>query len=120
MRTVQSGPTVDRMASTLDDAVASEIRAEIARRGLSRNDVALSAGINPRTWSRYFVKRDRDIPLSAIVAACSALGMPVTDLIDRAEAQLSNDPDDLFAEMTPKHRARVAPLRPDAPTSADS
>jgi ribosome-binding protein aMBF1 (putative translation factor) len=73
-------------------AVAAEVRAEAARQGLSRADLAESAHLTTVSVRRYVYAVEREMPLSAAESLARALGLAAHELIRRAEEQLDADP----------------------------
>lgn len=114
---VAHGPNVDHMRTKIEDALAAEVRAEIARKGLTRTEVAARAGVNPRTWSRYFASGNRDVPLQVLISACAALDVSVSEMFARAEASLPADYDPFLDLMSGGARGVVSEERPRSPES---
>ena len=100
------------MSREFDRAVAAEVRAEVARQGLSRSEVERMAGIESRTWSRYFVSVQRDMPLKVLVSVAQVLGVSTSELMARAEANMPQEPtDELIEGLSPAERREVARAR---------
>lgn len=104
---VRGGPTVVRVSREFDAAVAAEIRAEVARQGLARTAVGKAAGVDAKSWTRYFVNTERDIPLQVLSRVCDILGVRVSDIIERAESHVV-PADELMERLSPADRRAVA------------
>lgn len=63
-------------------AIAAEVRAELARQGLSVRELAETAGLPVRGLQRQL--RDGNVPDYALDPICSALGLPTGVLLFRA------------------------------------
>lgn len=59
-------------------ALVAEIAAEMARQGLTRNALAVKAGVPPATVTRLFAGDRPDPQLSTVVKLAEALGRRVT------------------------------------------
>lgn len=70
-------------------AVAAELRAERARKGITYAAIIASTGIAQSTLQRYF-KGERDIPLPAYQDLCRALGVSPRLVFERAEHAIDN------------------------------
>lgn len=68
------------------EAIAAELRSEVARQQLTYKVVAERAGMQQMTVSRY-MRGERDIPMSKLFAMCRALGITAGDLLARAVEQ---------------------------------
>lgn len=81
----RSGLDAQDVATQL--AMAEEIRVRLAIMGPQYNRAWLEreAGISAPSYGRYFVKISRPVPLSAIQAIASVLGMSTGELITLAE-----------------------------------
>lgn len=78
-RGVISGPGKDDQA-----AVIMQIKAELAAKDWKQSDLAEAADIPTSTLSRYIIG-SRDLPFPAFADICAALGLPMSELIDRAQ-----------------------------------
>ncbi|MFF2054154.1 helix-turn-helix domain-containing protein [Leifsonia sp. NPDC058194] len=67
-------------------ALAAEIRAERAAKGLTQKQLADISGINYETL-KHVLKGDRDINVTQIAALADAFDIPARDLVDRAMAR---------------------------------
>jgi len=67
-------------------ALLAEIRAEMGRRGWNRDRMARESGLPATNVYRYFVKATRSPSPSDLFAAAKALGVPLSELAERAEA----------------------------------
>jgi transcriptional regulator with XRE-family HTH domain len=73
-------------------ALRAQIRAEIGRAGLRPADIARKAGMHTSTLSRYLNDaEDRGLPYNILNDIAEALGLPVNELIVRAERSLSGN-----------------------------
>lgn len=68
-------------------AVAAQLRAERAASNLTIHDLAEKAGVTEQSLQRYLSER-RDIPIPVLYQICTGLGVPVDEVIRRAEARL--------------------------------
>jgi transcriptional regulator with XRE-family HTH domain len=68
-------------------AIATQIKAEMAAKDWKQADLAKAAGIAHNTLSRY-LNAGRDIPLPVFLDLCQALGLPINELIARANRRL--------------------------------
>lgn len=71
-------------------AVAAELRAERARKGITLGQLVEETGIALSTVQRY-LNGKRDIPISALTDLCRALGVSAGAIFDAAEKALEND-----------------------------
>lgn len=71
------------------DAIAEQLRAERAARGLTIDGLAAEAGIHRSSVIRY-LDGERDIKMSALFAMAGALGLTVPELLTRAEQRISD------------------------------
>ena len=67
-------------------ALLAEIRAEMGRRGWNRDRMARESGMPATNVYRYFMKATRSPSPSDLFAAAKALGVPLSELAERAEA----------------------------------
>lgn len=74
------------MSREFQRAIAGEIKAEIARQGLSRIKIGAEVGIDPTSWGNYFVNLSRDVPMPVVTRVCRILGVPFSVIVARAEA----------------------------------
>lgn len=70
-------------------AVAEQLTAERAARGLTIDSLAASAGIHRSSVIRY-LDGERDIKMSALFAMAGALGLSVPELLLRAEQRIGD------------------------------
>lgn len=94
-------------ASPLERALGQQVQFEAKRQGLSHKEIQARAGINDKSFRRWFVEGARHIPLSAILATAEALGVPASELMARAEAEVATGP----------NVRAVKPQRIDEPTT---
>lgn len=69
----------------LPRVVASEVRAEIARKGLTVRSVAQSADLHRVSLGRK-LRGQSDFYLAEFIAVCAAIGVQPSVLMERAEA----------------------------------
>lgn len=100
---------VPQNQTRLEVLLAEEILAEAARKGLKHNVIQREAGVLPRAWGRYFVQRERTIPLDVVTAVAAVLGLPASVLMRRAEERLAEESGPVVTLVT-----RDAPPRPPA------
>jgi len=81
----------DTQRSPYTDAVAAQIRAEIAAANLTYKDVSASTGIHIQTLYRY-IHGTRDIPMPVLFQIAEALEVPAPAIVARAEARLKPPP----------------------------
>lgn len=65
-------------------AVADELRAERAKKNMTIADVVAAAGLS-KSAVLHYLNGQRDIPIPALVALCSALRISPTVIFERAE-----------------------------------
>lgn len=104
-------------ASPLEQALAAEVRAQAARKGLSHKEIQASAGITDRSFRRYFVEASRSIPIATVVAVAEALGLTASELIRRAELSTGWEPE--LEEPVKRPVARRVAARSVAPQRRD-
>lgn len=73
---------------SIEQALADEVLAEVARQRWTHKQMQERAGIPSRTWGAYFVQRDRSIPMTAVEKVAHALGMSGSELMRRAETRI--------------------------------
>lgn len=91
-------------ASTAE-AVAGEIRAEVARQRLTWRTLAQTTDITPSTLSRRMAD-PASLSLGELVAICSALGITPSVLLARAESSVSDDELRDWLESQPSERPK--------------
>jgi len=74
----------------IQKAIASQIKAEMAARDWKQADLSKATGLVGSTLSRYLTA-GRDIPLPVFVDICQALGLPMGELIARANRRLNGE-----------------------------
>ena len=74
----------------IQKAIAVQIKAEMAARDWKQADLSKATGIVGSTLSRY-LSAGRDIPLPVFVDISQALGLPVGELIARANRRLNGE-----------------------------
>lgn len=76
----------------LQSALRAQIRAEIAAQGLKQADTARRVGMHTSTLSRYLNdSEDRGMPFDIISEIAEALGLPINELIARAERRMDDE-----------------------------
>lgn len=107
-------PYADVVDRTFQRAIAAEIRAEIGRQGLRRTAVGNEAGIDPKAWTNYFVEPiKRDVHLKTVSAVCRVLGIPLSELVARAEALEPNlPPEETEGDVVELVRREAPPAPP--------
>lgn len=83
MGTIVSVMDAKELMTANIQALAGELRAELARTRLTKRGIAEATGIGEQTVYRYLYGK-RDIPYSAMVAICGALGVSVAEVTQRA------------------------------------
>ena len=73
----------------IQSAIADMLRAERAIQELTMDELAERAKMPKITLHRY-MKGQRDIPLKALATICKALGVPMGEIIERAEHRLES------------------------------
>ena len=81
------GHTVLIMTTTERGRLAREVRAELARRGMSRAQLADQAGINRHTIQRR-LSAQHPFTYEELANVARALGLPLSELIERAESSV--------------------------------
>lgn len=72
---------MDRMnTSTTRNQVAAEVRAAVARAGLSTAEIAAKTGVSPQTVMRN-LRGDRAISVEELLSIAEAVGRPASDLL---------------------------------------
>jgi len=91
-------------------ALAAEVRAEMGRQNLKAAPIQRSLGISSTAWGTYFVQCSRDVPMSVVVGVAEYLGLPVSELLRRAEvtAESFESGTSMLEEMlSPRGRAAL-------------
>ena len=78
-------PTVSRLAEVKYELVLDEVRAQLARRHLTQQDLRQQAGITQSTMSRRMTG-ETAFTLPELFDVCAVLGMSVTELLQKADA----------------------------------
>jgi len=71
--------------TTERERFAREVRAELARRGMSRATLADRAGINRHTIQRR-LSAQHPFTYEEMASVATVLGLPLSELIERAES----------------------------------
>lgn len=87
------------------EAVAGEIRAEVARQRLTLRTLAETTDITPSTLSRRMAD-PASLSFDELVAICSALGITPAALLARAESSVSDDELRDWLESQPSERPK--------------
>lgn len=74
-----------------NEAVASVLREERLKKGLSQEELAHLCGID-RTYVSLLERQKRKPTLSTIYKICESLGISMTYFINRTETLLNNQP----------------------------
>lgn len=77
--------------SSVEVAIGLEVRLEATRKGLTHRQIQEVTGIKERTFRRYFVQAERNIPVNDLIAVAAALGIGADELLRRAQDQASHD-----------------------------
>ena len=79
-----------KYGESIQKAIAIQIKAEMAAKDWKQADLSKATGIVGSTLSRY-LSAGRDIPLPVFVDICEALGLPIGELIARANRRLTGE-----------------------------
>lgn len=74
------------------DALAAEIRAEMAAQRITATEMQRRTGIKHASWRNWMVTASRPVPYPQVVAVCDVLGLPVSEIVRRAEARAESAP----------------------------
>jgi DNA-binding Xre family transcriptional regulator len=92
-------------------ALAAEIRAEMAARSprLTAREMQRRTGIKHASWRNWFVTAKNPVPYDELEAVCDALGVPLSELLRRAEVRRAgmSTTDRLEAMLSPEALAVV-------------
>jgi len=83
-------PVMTDYGDRFNAAVAAELRAERARKGVTYAEIIKASGIAQSTLQRY-LKGERDIPLPAFQDLCRALSVSPRRIFELAEEAIDND-----------------------------
>lgn len=79
----------DEFGRRFERAVRAQLRAEIAAAGKKQNEVAREAGLQSSTLSRWLSDpEDRSFPVAATAAIAQVLGIPLSELMRRAQLRM--------------------------------
>lgn len=99
-------------SSQFEQAVAAEVRAMAARKSLSHKEIQQRAGVEQRSFRRYFVECNRAIPVDVVLRVAEALGVSGSELFKAAEdadplpaGAFSQGDLDLAADIDPDAKA---------------
>lgn len=73
--------------SKTSQSIAAQLRAVVAVNGILKKDLAEKSGLAVNTLSRY-LNGHRDIPVSAFMQICQALGVDPGALLNKAAKDL--------------------------------
>ncbi|WP_082123951.1 helix-turn-helix transcriptional regulator [Arthrobacter sp. YC-RL1] len=73
--------------SKTSQSIAAQLRAVVAVKGILKKDLAEKSGLAVNTLSRY-LNGHRDIPVSAFMQICQALGVDPGALLNEAAKDL--------------------------------
>lgn len=80
---------MDNRAQQYQEAIAEQLRAERAARGLTIEGLTAKTTLHKSSVVRY-LDGDRDIKMSALFELAAALELPVPELLTRAEQRISD------------------------------
>jgi len=93
-------------ATPLERALGLEIQNEARRQGLTHKAIQQIAGINDKSFRRYFVTGERHIPANEAQRVADALGVPLSTLMARAErAEAARAVEGM--DLSPRERAEL-------------
>ena len=69
------------------EALAAEIRAEMAAQRIKATDMQARTGIKHASWRNWFVTAARPVPYPELEKVCAVLGVPLSELLRRAESR---------------------------------
>lgn len=78
---------MENYGTKIQDAIAKQIKAEMAYKGWKQADLSKATGIVGSTLSRYLAG-GRDIPLPVFVEIANALDLSIVELAQRAQRRL--------------------------------
>lgn len=94
------------------DCVAAELRTQLADNDMSVRQVALKLGKAPSVAGEWLSGK-KVLPVHFAYNICQTVGLPIEDLVDRAEARIDLYPeDDDEAQITSTDLASTPPLPP--------
>ena len=77
-------------SDALAAAIAVSLNVEREAAGWTLEALADELGLSEQTLGRYLTRRTRALPVDVLTRACAAIGIPIGDVISRAEQRLSN------------------------------
>lgn len=77
-------------ADLFNAAVAAELRAERARKGITINALADNSGLAKSSVQRY-LSGERDIPVPSLIDLCKVLSVDPRVIFERAEQTIQQD-----------------------------
>lgn len=72
-------------AAALADALVVQLDAERRAVGMTLDELGARVGLSTQTMQRYLTRKERDLPVRILLAACDAVGVPFADLVESAE-----------------------------------
>lgn len=101
---------------SLQDALAAEIRAEMAAQRLSAVEMQRRAGIKHASWRNWFVTATRPVPFPEVEKVCDVLGVAPEEMVRRARvrrdaAEVDASTKELLEGLRPGTRRVVHALR---------
>jgi transcriptional regulator with XRE-family HTH domain len=72
----------------LETALSTQIKVELAERGMDQKDLADAVGVERATLSRYMTGK-RSMPMPTFFKVAEALGVSPRVLMERAEARIA-------------------------------
>jgi transcriptional regulator with XRE-family HTH domain len=78
---------MDTYGERLEAALSTQIKVELAGRGMKQSDLAVAVGIEPATLSRY-MQNKRPMPMPTFFKVAEALGVSAQVLMERTEARI--------------------------------
>ncbi len=91
----------------IEEALADEILAEVARQRLTRVQAQALSGVKPWVWRRYLIRRDRSMPFATFAVLCDALGVSMSDMAARIEGRRAQ----IAARFSDADRADLVAMR---------
>ena len=77
-------------SSPFEQAVGAEVRALAGRKNLSHKEIQQAAGVEQRSFRRYFVECNRAIPVDVVQRVAAALGVSTSDIFRAAEQAMAD------------------------------
>jgi DNA-binding Xre family transcriptional regulator len=90
-KTPMGKPKVDVSGKEVQTAITIQIKAEMGAKGWREADLAKAAGMPSSSLNRY-LSGVRDVPLPIFAELCLALGISITELLQRAQRRHDETP----------------------------